>query len=129
MGRLASAVLSDKLTATRQFSCLPTWPQYCRVTPTECFPFFGNPVSSTIQATTGPRFCMVGNTRWRNWLDALALTGEQQTLAIVLQRRVPVFVPRGARQAVDICREASLLWAWRGEVRSHTTILHENILF
>jgi hypothetical protein len=29
---------------------------------------------------------------------------------------VPVFVPRGARQTVDVCREASLLWAWRGEV-------------
>src|SRR5215813_12473233 len=63
-----------------------------------------------------------------HWLDALTLTGQQQTPAIVLQRRVPVFVPRGARQAVDICREASLLWAWRGEVRSHKTILHENVL-
>jgi hypothetical protein len=50
-----------------------------------------------------------------HWLDALALTGQQQTLAIVLQRRVPVFVPRGLRQALNICREAFLLWAWRGE--------------
>jgi hypothetical protein len=28
---------------------------------------------------------------------------------------VPVFVPRGVRQALDICREAFLLWAWRRE--------------
>src|SRR4051794_29875761 len=40
-GRLARLVLTDRLTATRQFSCLPTWPQYCRTTPTECLPFFG----------------------------------------------------------------------------------------
>jgi hypothetical protein len=32
---------------------LPTCPQYCRATPTECFPFFGKPVSSTIQAAIG----------------------------------------------------------------------------
>jgi len=28
---------------------------------------------------------------------------------------VPVFVPRGYCQALYICREASLLWAWRRE--------------
>jgi hypothetical protein len=28
---------------------------------------------------------------------------------------VPVFVPRGVRQALSICREAFLLWAWRRE--------------
>jgi hypothetical protein len=28
---------------------------------------------------------------------------------------VPVFVPRGDRQALYIRREALLLWAWRGE--------------
>jgi hypothetical protein len=28
---------------------------------------------------------------------------------------VPVFMPRGVRQALYISREASLLWAWRGE--------------
>ena len=48
-------------------------------------------------------------------LDALPFAGQQQTPAIVLQRRVPVFVPRGVRQALYICREASLLWAWRRE--------------
>jgi hypothetical protein len=28
---------------------------------------------------------------------------------------VPVGVPRGVGQALDICREAPLLWAWRRE--------------
>jgi hypothetical protein len=51
----------------------------------------------------------------RHRLDALSFAGQQQTLAIVLQRRVTVFVPRGARQAFYICREAFLLWAWRRE--------------
>ncbi len=37
-GRLACSVASDTLTATRQFSCLPNCPQYCRATPTECVP-------------------------------------------------------------------------------------------
>ena len=48
-------------------------------------------------------------------LDALSFAGQQQPLAIVLQRRLSVFVPRGARQAFYICREAFLLWAWRRE--------------
>src|SRR5215472_6805894 len=39
MGRLTCSVANDKLTAIRQFSCLPTCPQYCRTTPTECLPF------------------------------------------------------------------------------------------
>jgi hypothetical protein len=40
---------------------------------------------------------------------------KEQSLAVVLQRCVPVFVPRGVRQALCICREAFLLWAWRRE--------------
>jgi hypothetical protein len=51
----------------------------------------------------------------RHRLDALAFSGQQQSLAVALQRCLPVFVPRGGRQAFYICREASLLWAWRGE--------------
>jgi hypothetical protein len=41
---------------------------------------------------------------------------------------VPVFMPRGVRQAVYICREAFLLWAWRSQACSHKTILHQNVL-
>ena len=37
-------------TMNGESSCLPSWPQYCRVTPTECCPFLGKPVSSMIQA-------------------------------------------------------------------------------
>jgi hypothetical protein len=32
------------------------------------------------------------------------------------------------RQAVHICREALLLWAWRGEC-AHKTILQQNVHF
>jgi len=49
----------------REFSCLPSWPQYCRATPTECSPFLGTPVSSTIKARIGPRRLMMGRTRAR----------------------------------------------------------------
>ena len=59
--RAAVDVLIDKLTTTRQFSCFPTCPQYCRVTPTEWVPFFTKPVSSTTQASTGACFCMAGS--------------------------------------------------------------------
>jgi len=48
-------------------------------------------------------------------LDTLALAGQQQPNAVVLQRRVPIGVPRGVCQALNICREAPLLWAWRRE--------------
>ena len=50
----------------------------------------------------------------RHRLDALSLTGQQETLAVVLQRRVSILVSRGGRQALYICRETLLLWAWRG---------------
>src|SRR5262249_61576858 len=62
IGKLEYHVLTDKLTATWQLSDLPVCPQYCRATPTECFPCFGKPVSSTIHATTSACFCMVGST-------------------------------------------------------------------
>src|ERR1019366_1567941 len=49
LGWHACALAIDKLTATWQFSVLPSRPQYCRPTPTQCVPFFANPVSSMIQ--------------------------------------------------------------------------------
>jgi hypothetical protein len=63
IGRLARQVLTDRLTATRQLSCLPNCPQYWRATPTECRPFFGKPVSSTTHATTGVCRVIAGSTR------------------------------------------------------------------
>ena len=44
-------------------------------------------------------------------IAASVLTG----CAVVLQRRVPVGVPRGVGQTLNICREAPQLWAWRRE--------------
>jgi hypothetical protein len=61
-------------------------------------------------------------------LDALALTGQQETLAVVLQRDLPILVPRSSRQAIHVCREALLLWAWRREACSHKTILNQIVL-
>ena len=47
-------------------------------------------------------------------LDALAFDVEQQPGAIVLQGLMPVLVPHGVGQAVEIVREACLLRAWPG---------------
>ena len=44
-----------------------------------------------------------------------------------VQRNVPVNMPCGFSQALDICRKASLLWAWR-DVFAHRTILHQIVL-
>src|SRR4051794_29081935 len=62
MGRLACSVATESVTATWQLSCLPSWPQYCLATPTDSLPFFGNPVSSTIQARIGPCASIAGST-------------------------------------------------------------------
>ncbi len=59
------SLASDTLTATWQFSCLPSTPQYWRATPTECCPFFGKAVSSTIHAATGPWRAMGSSTHSR----------------------------------------------------------------
>ena len=59
---------------------------------------------------------IVGRQARRHRLDALALPRNLQPGAVVLQRCVPVSMPHGVRQAVHICREALLLWAWSGEV-------------
>jgi hypothetical protein len=53
MGRLADAVLMERLTVTWQLHCLPTCLQYCRATPAECLPFLGKPVSSTTPGEDG----------------------------------------------------------------------------
>jgi hypothetical protein len=44
MGKLEFHVLTDQLTAAWQFADWPNSPQYCRATPTACFPCFGKAV-------------------------------------------------------------------------------------
>jgi hypothetical protein len=56
-------------------------------------------------------------------LDALALARQQQASAVVLKREIPIGMPCGFRQAFNICRKASFLWAWRAPF-AHKTILH-----
>ena len=51
-----------RCTMWRELSCLPSCPQYCRATPTECLPFLGKPVSSRINARIRPRRSMTGRT-------------------------------------------------------------------
>src|SRR5215210_3059072 len=72
MGRLAVWLASESVTATWQLSCLPSWPQYWRATPTECRPFLGKPVSSMIQASMGPVRSMTGRTKSRTLVSTAA---------------------------------------------------------
>src|SRR4051812_48520975 len=114
----------------------------------ECLPFFGNPVSSTIQATTAPSFCIAGITclhlleqylvtPWSfghqmmqrlshrlhvhriqtcsHRLDALAFTRQQQSLAVVLQRSMPILVPRGFAPGPPVGRGTVLPLGRRGQ--------------
>ena len=57
---MALAIDSD--TATWQLSRLPSSPQYCRATPTECRPCLGKLVSSMIHASIGPCRSISGST-------------------------------------------------------------------
>jgi hypothetical protein len=59
--------------------------------------------------------------------DAFPFARQQQAGAIVLQRNMTIGMSCGFRQALDICRKALLLWAWRGFF-AHRTILHEIVV-
>ena len=50
-----------------------------------------------------------GSQARRHGFDTLAFPGQQQPSTVVLQRLVPIGMPRGVSQALDICREAPLL--------------------
>src|SRR3954465_11790652 len=124
MGRLAASVATESVTATRQLARLPRWPQYWRATPTESLPFFGSPVSSTIQARTGPRSSIAGSaeartaasraassqaalaTKWcKDWCAAPTRAGSTRAaigstlLRSPGSRRPGGGAPRGARRA------------------------------
>ena len=62
IGRLAASFTNDRLTATWQLSCFPSWPKYWRATPTECVHFLGMPMSSMIQARIAPCRSISGST-------------------------------------------------------------------
>jgi len=70
---------------------------------------------------------IVGSEPGGHGFDALAFAGQQQASAIVLQGSVTIGMPRGFCQALDICREALSLWAWRS-LFTHRTILHEIVI-
>ena len=59
--------------------------------------------------------------------DALAFAGQQEAGAIVLQWNLTIGMPCGFSQALNICRKALFLWAWRN-LFAHRTILHEIVI-
>ena len=69
----------------------------------------------------------VGSQSGSHRLHARAFSWQQQHRAVVLQRDVPVSVPCGFREALDIRPKALFLWAWRG-LFAHEPILHQNVL-
>ena len=52
---------------------------------------------------------IIGRQSGGHRFHALSFPWQQQTSAIVLQRKLSVSVPRGFCQALDICRKASFL--------------------
>ena len=56
---------------------------------------------------------VVGRQKGRHGLDAFAFEGQQQALAIALQRLHAAGMPGGPRQAVQTGRKTFLLCAWR----------------
>jgi hypothetical protein len=57
-------------------------------------------------------------------LDTLPFARQQKASAIILQWNVSIGMPCGFCQALDICRKALFLWAWRS-LFGHRTILHD----
>ena len=74
----------------------------------------GRVSDQVMQALMHPPDIMGGQTGGHRF-DTLAFPRQQQTHAVTLQWHVPVGMPRGVCQALHICREAPLLWAWRRE--------------
>lgn len=60
---LTASVASDRLTSDWQLAVVPTRPEYWMATPTDCRPLLSKVVSSTIQCSMVPRFCIAGTTR------------------------------------------------------------------
>src|SRR5262245_20765692 len=54
-GHVRPSAISPLDTATWQLPILPRAPQYCRLTPTECRPCLGNPVSSSARMPAADR--------------------------------------------------------------------------
>src|SRR6266487_572842 len=89
----------------------------------QCFVTPGSIGDYMMERLVGPSQ-VVGSQSGGHRLDTLPLTGKQQSLAIRLQRFDPIRVPCDLRQAIEVCRKAFLLWAWRRSC-AHETILHQ----
>jgi len=67
---------------------------------------------------------IVGSKARGHGLDTLPFARQQKASAIILQWNVSIGMPCGFCQALDICRKALFLWAWRS-LFGHRTILHD----
>src|SRR5437867_11184875 len=67
---------------------------------------------------------IIGSQTGGHRLNALPLAWQQKGGAVVFHRDIPVSMPCGFRQALDICRKTSFLWAWR-DLFAHRTILYQ----
>ena len=89
----------------------PNLPQHAFVAP-------GRIRHHVVQRLVGPPH-VVGSQTGRHRFHTLPLSGKQQARAISLQWLLPVSMPCGLRQAVEIGRKAFLLCAWRHKVGAH----------
>src|SRR5215469_5864568 len=71
------------------------------------------------------RLNIIGCQARRHWFDAFALNRQQKTLAVRLQRFVTIEMPCGLRQALDVCRKAVFLSAWRDGFGAHVQLSHQ----
>jgi hypothetical protein len=76
-----------------------------------------------MQRLVHPTHMIAGESRGHGF-DAFPFARQQQACAVVLQRNVTIGMSCGFGQALDICRKALFLWAWRNPF-THRTILHQ----
>src|SRR3954465_13893705 len=134
-------------TSAWQLARLPSWPQYCRATPTESVPFFGRAVSSITNTASGPptrRSACSASTRPRPPPPPAALLGQpppqrrvvpsragDEVLQLVMARqtqarrhRLQALGPPPAQPAAQVqrCPEPPLLVPERREKRLQPAI-------
>ena len=114
MGQARRPVHSAAVTATWQFATLPSAPQYCRATPTECGPGFGKLVSSRIRiplrsGSHGPQTTPDGLGIPRRVRDEMLERLVRRRLADARQHRRHRLARAVAQQPVDVLAQRHVL--------------------
>src|SRR4051812_10503403 len=124
IGTSLAASVSE--TSAWQFARLPSWPQYCRATPTERVPFFGSAVSSITNAASGQPVGLLGQyppqrlivpgragdevlqlvvprqaQAGRHRLQALALARAKQPAQVQRRPSPPLLVPERSKERLQ----------------------------